>query len=48
MDEEGTLAAQFGIASIPTVVIIKDGKLADTSIGFMQKDALVKMLEKSL
>ncbi len=48
VDEEGTLAAQFGIASIPTVVIIKDGKLADTSIGFMQKDALVKMLEKSL
>lgn len=48
VDEEGTLSAQFGIASIPTVVIIKDGKLADTSIGFMQKDALVKMLEKSL
>ncbi len=48
VDEEGALAAQFGIASIPTVVIIKDGKLADTSIGFMQKDALVKMLEKSL
>lgn len=48
VDEENALAAQFGIASIPTVVIIKDGKIANTSVGFVPKKELEQMINESL
>ena len=40
VDEESELASKFGVMSIPTVVIIKDGKIADQSVGFVSKDQL--------
>ncbi len=43
VDEQGELAAKFGIASIPTVLLFKDGKIADTSIGYVPKDKLIAM-----
>ena len=43
VDEEGELAAKFGIASIPTVLLFKDGKIADTSVGYVPKDELIAM-----
>lgn len=48
VDEENALAAQFGIASIPTVVIIKNGKIANTSVGFIPKNELEQMINESL
>ena len=32
VDEEGTLAMQFGIQSIPTLLLFKDGKLIDSTV----------------
>ena len=33
VDEEQELARQFGIMSIPTLVVVKDGTVVDTSVG---------------
>ena len=38
VDEQGTLAAQLGIASIPTVILFKDGKEAKRIIGVHDAD----------
>ena len=45
VDEEGELAAQFGIASIPTVVVMKDGKAAAKSVGLVPKAKLLALLD---
>ena len=46
VDEEEELAAAFHVESIPMVVLMKDGKAVDTSVGYRPKEDLVKMLEK--
>ena len=38
VDEQGVIAAQFGIASIPTVIIFKDGKEIKRIIGVRDAD----------
>ena len=45
VDDEMELASTFGIASIPTVVLVKDGKIAATSVGYRPKADLEKMLD---
>ena len=42
VDDEPLLAQQFGIVSIPTLLLFKDGKLVNTAVGFMTKDSLEK------
>lgn len=44
VDEQPNLATQFGVQSIPMVVLFKDGKAVDTSIGFVPKEELEAML----
>jgi thioredoxin 1 len=46
VDEERALAMKFGIQSIPCFVFIKDGKVTDTVVGAMPKEALNSRLEK--
>ena len=45
VDEEAELAARYGVSSIPTLVLIKDGKVATTSVGFKSKAAVLSMIE---
>ena len=45
VDDEMELASAFGIASIPTVILVKDGKVAATSVGYRPKADLLKMLD---
>ena len=45
VDEEPELAGAFQVASIPTVVILKNGKIVNQSIGYKPKEELVKLLE---
>ena len=45
VDDEMELASAFGVASIPTVVLVKDGKVAATSVGYRPKADLLKMLD---
>ena len=40
VDEQPALAAQFGIASIPTLMLFKEGKAVDTVIGYRNKAQL--------
>ena len=45
VDQEGELAAQFGVASIPTLVVMKDGKVVSQSSGARPKAQILKLLE---
>lgn len=47
VDDESELAAQFGVMSIPTLVVIKDGEIADTHIGLAGKTKILAMLENA-
>lgn len=44
VDEEPELANEFGIASIPTVMVIKGGEVSNTSIGYVSKEDLEALL----
>ena len=44
VDEQPELANQFGITSIPTLLLFKDGQVADQSVGYRPKEQIVKML----
>ena len=44
VDEQPELASQFGIMSIPTLVVIKDGKLVNQALGARSKSSILEML----
>lgn len=44
VDEEGELAARFGIMSIPTVMAFKNGEVSATSIGYKPKEAILALI----
>ena len=45
VDQEGELAAQFGVASIPTLVVMKNGQVVTQSSGARPKAQILKLLE---
>ena len=45
VDEEEALAAQFGISSIPTIVVMKNGKITAKAAGYRPKPELLQLLE---
>lgn len=45
VDEQGELAEMFGVSSIPTLVVMKNGEVADTHIGLCAKSRILAMLE---
>lgn len=47
-DENNELAAKYGIMSIPSFLIIKNGEVVDTATGAMPMDALAKKLDAVL
>jgi len=44
VDEEAELASQFGIMSIPTLVVIENGKIVNQAMGAIPKEAILGML----
>lgn len=46
VDDEGELAAMFNIMSIPTLLVFKDGKVANSSVGVRPKDYILAMLQQ--
>lgn len=44
VDDEGELAASFNVMSIPTLVVVKDGKVTNSSIGVRPKAQIVEMI----
>lgn len=44
VDEERQLAAQFQIMSIPTLMVIRDGKIVKQAVGARPKEQILAML----
>ena len=44
VDEQPELASQFGVMSIPTLMVFKDGKAVNTSVGVVPKAKILSML----
>lgn len=45
VDEERELALEYGISSIPTLLVFRDGKVVNQSIGAMPKERILAMLQ---
>lgn len=45
IDEESELASQFRVMSIPTLMVVKDGKVSASSVGVKPKKDILRMLE---
>ena len=48
VDAQQQLAADFGVRSIPTLLIFKDGKMAEQIVGAVPKSQLVEKLQAIL
>jgi thioredoxin 1 len=47
VDEEQNLAARFGVQSIPTLILFKDGRQVQKMVGMQSEQALVSALESA-
>lgn len=45
VDEEGELSQVFGVMSIPTIVLVKDGKVVKQAVGARPKTEVEAMLQ---
>ena len=45
IDEEPQLAAQYGVMSIPTLMVFENGEIADKAVGARNKAFILQMLE---
>lgn len=48
VDEELELAGQFGVQSIPTLILFKDGQMIDIMVGVQSKEVLIEKISKAL
>jgi thioredoxin 1 len=48
VDESPNVAQKFGVTSIPTLMMFKDGKLVDRAVGLMPKGELQKFIDRNL
>jgi thioredoxin 1 len=48
IDDNPKTAANYGVRSIPTLILFKEGKVLDTLIGLVPKDRLETFLKKAL
>ena len=48
VDESPSIAAKYGIRSIPTIMVFKDGEVLETQIGALPKEMLKELIERHL
>jgi len=48
VDENQSVTSRYSIQGIPTLLLFKDGQIAQQWVGATSKDAIVKILEKHL
>lgn len=46
VDEQQELAVEYGISSIPTIMLFKNGKVLNTLVGYQAKESLINLIEK--
>lgn len=46
VDQEGAVAQKYGVMSIPTLFIFKNGEIVDKGVGFMPKPQLQALIDK--
>lgn len=44
VDDEGELAVQFGVMSIPTLILMINGEVKDTSVGYKTKEEVLEFI----
>lgn len=47
VDEQPELAATFGIDSIPSLIVFKNGKITASSVGYIPKESVIELIEKT-
>ncbi len=47
VDEEREFPMKYGIMSIPTVMLFKDGEIVETMIGLQPKESFVEAIERN-
>ncbi len=45
VDEQPQLASRFGVMSIPTLIAFKGGKVSNTSVGLIPKNAILDLVK---
>ena len=48
VDQNGDLANRFGIRSIPTLIVFRDGRVVDQLVGAVPKEQIRQILQKHL
>lgn len=48
VDQAPNMAQKYGVQSIPTILVFKDGKVVDTSLGFKNLEALKEKIDNAL
>ncbi|MBD8068902.1 thioredoxin [Bacillus sp. PS06] len=48
VDENQETAGKYGVMSIPTLLVFKNGEVVDKVVGFQPKDALAEVLTKHI
>lgn len=48
VDDNPMIAQKFGVTSIPTLMMFKDGKMVDRAVGAMPKNALQSFIDRNL
>jgi thioredoxin 1 len=46
VDENQETAQKYGVMSIPTLIVLKDGEVVDKVIGFKPKEALAELISQ--
>ena len=47
IDEHGDIAQKYGVMSIPTLILFKDGNEVNKSIGFMPKEDIIEFVSQN-
>jgi thioredoxin 1 len=48
VDEQGEIAMKYGITAMPTLIVLKNGRVVDQRVGKMSKEALARLVEPHL
>lgn len=48
VEEQGELAMAFQVSSIPTVIVMKEGKVTNMSVGYRPKEQIAALLRENI